>query len=262
MFIEDEKDEASQGNGSASRVTDADLDAAAEAEESEAEEKEEEEKEEKPDLDNWEKTKMGRKIAAQGGDISELKAMLGQVLSKLENSKDDDPESISNLPLETPTTKQDVIDIMDDRDKRTVDTQKTYQVDFISSANAMRDNPDHAELHSAVMDEMEKNDGYRRKLSGDGKSDGKINYLEAKIAVVSRMSKASSEKTNPLDKNKGEVTKNLGAGSDSKVKPKEGKAVKLDSFAAEFVKDRNMSDESVNRALSKDLPASLAGAGK
>jgi len=126
---------------------------------------------------------------------------------------------------------------------------------------SLRETSEHADLHAAVMDEMAEQDKYRRKLSSNGKSDGKINYLEAKIAVVSKMAKATKRK-NPLEKNEGVSPENLGGGTSSKIPSKSGPSVKLDSFAAEFVKDRKMSEESVKKALSKELPSQLAGAGK
>lgn len=204
--------------------------------------------------DNRERSNLGRKVKSLEETMQKFIEQTGALIqTSIKPVKEEPPEPEYEADF-VPTNVSE-LDRWYETKKRKEEKQKeAYQSSYRATLDVLgQDTP--LEEHQAVVTEMMKN--FNIKRSGDGMNDATVNYLNAKVQYLKR---ANAAPKNPLQKNEGKENKNLGtpAGSPS-MKIKAPQAVKLDHYAAEFVAKTKMSDESVQAALTGEMPSHLAG---
>lgn len=233
-------------------------------------EKEEEPTESKEDevpeepSDNAGRSKLGRRVSAIEASIQTLVDEMRTVLKPAENQEtieseedtwlaenEDEDEFISKRDLpglfekfETLRTKKEA-KVQKERDRYNAEYNAVFQ-EYGKSTDP--------ELHKQIIDEMIANHNVKR--SNNGSLDGELNYLKAKATIID---KKSAETTNPLEKNKDKDLKNLGGPSDTIATPKESAPIKLDKYAAEFVSQVGLSEDSIKKALEGKARPGLMG---
>jgi len=140
-----------------------------------------------------------------------------------------------------PTTRKELLELMDKRDKEKEKREKGYDRNYMAGFAKFKEEED----HDNIMNELKQN--FNFKHTDDGSLDAEMNYLKASRAFYRKKLSGKSPES-PL---KGEKPKGpLGAGSDGeRTIEKETAPPKLDKDAQDFVSSVGMSDESVKKAL-------------
>ena len=196
-----------------------------------------------------ERTRLGRRVKKMEGTLDEIRNFM-QTLSgpashpkPSEASGDEIPEFVS--------TPADVDKILDNRERRKIESQKTYETQYFKRLNTFSgEDPD---FHEQIVDEMVKNQRFNQILTGNPDIDARTNYAEAKAHLLSQ--KMSKVRPN-VRGGKPSVSTDLSISSHSDRSVPED--IQLDPVAAEFVKKVGMSKESVNKAFAGEMPVHLA----
>ena len=212
--------------------------------EKEVEDKEVEEVEEKvPDVENAEKSKLGRKVAAMERNFNMFMEEMRQFATatapkKAEVEEDDD----------TPLTKKDVERYLEERSTKKALEEKAYSNKYITKMVTLTE-----ELDETVLDEVltEVDSKYNKKRTGNPDMDAQLDYLEAYNGILARK---SGKKSNPLEKNKDKKVKGLGISGEEKNSVSSKKEIALDHEAAAFAKQMGLSPEEIEDALSNESP--------
>ena len=254
------------------KISHEDLDAAAQAaEETSAEEsvseesgeneevKEEESKEngEKEQVEDEslvlhkESSKLGRKVKGISEELEELKSMMRQMMEKRERDRDEQGED------SIVATREDVINVI--REQERVKEEKRQQYNkaaekAIIDLGMTLDDDEFVEVYKIAQKNW-------KAKTGNAAIDAELNYNAALSSYLSGKIKkpGPSKPANPLEKNTGKESKNLGGSSESKVKVKEKVMPELDDYAKDFVARTGMSEESVIKALDGPAPTYLSG---
>lgn len=250
-------------------VTDAELDAAAEqstpAESSEeatdTQETEPQEEEVKPEeqlpeepADNRERSNLGRRVKSMEDTMQKFIEQAGMLIQSNIKPKDETPPEPEFPSDYIPTNVSELDRWYETKQKQETRKREAYQSSYRTQLDVLgQETP--PEIHKAIINEMMEN--FNIKRSDSGMQDATTNYLNAKVKYLEKIVTAPK---NPLSKNEGKDNKNLGgpAGSPSQ-QPKTPPPVKLDEYAAEFVRRIGMKDEQVNKALTGEMPTSLLG---
>ena len=208
-------------------------------------EEEEEETEEEPAVvaeptDNAERTKLGRKVARQEAQLSEIQSVLDRLANFMEDKGevrgsiivDDDDEDAFLTPENLPK-------YLERENKKRETEQSKYQKRYTSEfASIGRSDENFEDIWEIMLDK------HNTIETGDPSADAKINFYKARATFLE-----NNRVTNPV-KGKGSKT-NTSVNLPNKMKGKTPVKVKLDAHAAEFVKKRGLSDEFVQKTLSK-----------
>ncbi|MHA2135942.1 MAG: hypothetical protein ACW99J_18950 [Candidatus Thorarchaeota archaeon] len=212
--------------------------------------------------DNAARSKLGRKVASLEQTIEAQNKLLLQLATK--KDEEEEEEEDLEIDLDAELTGRDFLKILEHREKvkakeegKLTAAEDAYQTDYRENVSRALQGIDES-LHKDVMEEFKKN--HNKRYSDDGAADATSNIKDAYITVL----KAKTDNDNPFKKNddgnEGDDADGLGGPASSKNPPrKQGKKVKLDKAAAEFVAAIGMTEESVNEALDGDAPAYLGG---
>jgi len=199
-----------------------------------------------------ERSGFGRRLSTMEKEIQERNDRLDAVLDRMESLAGNSRDNAINDDIDNdmPLTKAELKKLL--REERELETKESlhYSQNYLRQFSKMGRTED-PEYYDAIFKEMEKN--FNNKITGNPIVDAELNYDKAEKALLKK-TLASSVKKNPL---KGEKIKEaLGVGGDSNMgKSKDFVMPKLDKAAAafmEYAKHKNMSQERIERALTKD----------
>lgn len=190
-------------------------------------------------------TKLGRRVKGLETTLSEMNQKLDNFFSRFDARDRETIREETGLP-EIISTPEDVIKVnrymkkkeQEEEIKDKENFSRNYLNDFKSLGS--RD----SELYPEIYDEMIKN--FNIRYSDDPKNDARVNYAEAKAALLSR--KFAPVKPNIKGK-KPEIPIDLGI--ESKETPISSESVHLDDFAQDFAKSTGMKEESIKEALKR-----------
>ena len=204
--------------------------------------------------DNAERSQLGRRVKAMEDNQQDFFTKMENLIQgKASQPPKEEPEEEEFDDDYIPTTKKELDDVLDARDRKVTKKRQQYEDDYRVQLNTFAQQEDYSE----IIKEMTANHNFKH--SDDGISDALINYKNAEVALLRSKAK---EKISPLDKNKDKQGEHLGGAIDSENMEREaGKPLKLDPEALEFMKTTGMSDESAKKALAGDAPAYLQGGG-
>lgn len=245
------------------RVSNEDLDAAALAAEDHSAEDNQDVDQDAPKLkdepqDNRERSQLGRRVSDMERNISDFMSEVRETLADLKEPRRDRFEDFDRRePVEERRSEFDLDEPLTYKDLLKWEEQKQIKEDkYVSDYRAMIGAIGKAtdrELHEAIVKEM--GDNFNVKHSDSGAGDARVNYAEAKAAVYERMAKTN----NPFKRGEGNSEEDHLGGpvQDPNRRPQKTPKLKLDPYAAEFVRRTGMSDEDINEALEGESPAYL-----
>ena len=210
-----------------------------EVEEETEEEPEEEEvqavAEEEPkvkDEENSERSKLGRKVKTLEDQLSRLIGLVEQNKTPVVEDLDDEEGDAFITPENLPK-------YIEREAKKKEKEQTSYQQNYV--ANFSQIGKEDANF-SEIWEEMLEN--HNSIVTGDPKADANINFYKAKAALLE-----TRKPVNPVQ-GKGKTAKTRTNVPD-KIQQKQVKPVKLDPIAAEFVKRQKITNDFVQKTLSK-----------
>jgi hypothetical protein len=243
------------------------------AEDQTEEGKQEDQTPEEP-TDNAERSRLGRRM-------KNLEDSLNQLLSKLDSipnqanpaqPQSEAPTTVAyddsfmerelQAAIEQGIIPDTIITPMDqlkvDKFRQRVEEKQSleYQRGYINALKGLKGNTADT-LHDEVVAELFKVESpYNQKRYGDPGVDARLNYLEAKSAIL------EGKMTTPTSKSvfrgkQGNVP--TGNHVSTTVQPSEDAGMKLDEVSLQFIKSQGMSEESVRKALKTPLPLHLKG---
>lgn len=192
-----------------------------------------EEKLQEEPTDNRERSNLGRKVAALEATISDFIRAQTEVL-EAKPAEEVDLDLDGDMPL----TKKDLDNYFA---KQTADKTK-YNTNYLNQVSKIG-LEDSDELFNSILAEMET--GKYNFYTGDASRDAEVNYLKATKTVLS----INKGKSNPLDKNKGKVTRGLGINGDTKVENRVAPLPELDEYAKSYAKKMGMTEDEIRGAL-------------
>lgn len=226
-------------------------------EDTEAEDDTETEVQDEPD-DHRERSQLGRRVKLMEETVSSVNENLAQIAKLIQSTNNVQEETADDLDLdgEDFIAKKDVAKYIDERmTKREqasltakTEYENSYRETIVSLGKDLEE-----DQHNNIYNEMMTNHNVRH--SNDAAHDATINFQAAHIALLQK--NGPNPKANPLDKNDGKKTENLGGPADTESDTKTIKVPKLDKDAAEFVRRTGMKDEDVARALDGEAPVAL-----
>lgn len=206
-------------------------------------------------LDQAERTRLGRRVKRTEETLNTILSRLDSVLEQTRSRHD--PEPSEEMP-EVITTAEDVLKVVNAYQKRTNqkehDNQLRYESDYIKTTKSLAStNPD---LHDEIVDEIMAPDSpFNRKITGDAVADARINYSEAKAALLAKKT-AMPKQTRPNVR--GDKVANTSLSVETKTTDKVSAPIELDEFAKDFVSKIGMKDDSIRDALKGETPVHLA----
>lgn len=206
---------------------------------------------EKPEVEDQRlRSALGR-VGSLQSEVDSLKNIVGQLQSRLETDSEEEGSGIV-------ASEEDVVAIVEKRERQKDAANKAYSD---TAVNALIDiGMEYPEIddntYVIIHKDAEKN---WKRVTGDPKQDAEINFTKAMNRHYKSMLDESAKPKNPLDKNKDVEAEGLGGGAETQVTEKTVKAPKLDQAAEDFVKRTGMKVESVQEALTGDMPAYLGG---
>ncbi len=179
----------------------------------------------------------------QGRQIKGLQSRLEMLTREIEGLKSKPAESSVNVP-ETITTAQDVESVLEARDQRRVQEQKKYEGQYVAQLNQLA--ASNGDLHDEIVAEMMAN--FNRRLSDNAQMDARVNYSEAKSALLERRN--TGQLPNRATTSAAPVQP---AANTTRTATKTVSLPKLDAETQEYanyLKSRGMSDEDIAKELS------------
>lgn len=210
------------------------------------------------------KTNFGRKqkklenqIAEVNQNVSNLLEAVNSLVQKQSGGRDNDFEDDLDPDAPIPLTMGELVDavskITGKQSEKVSKAQKTYENGYMKTvSNLGSQYPE--KVHRHIVERMFKD--FNIKHSDNPSLDAELNFSKAEAAILREV---RTRKTNPLDKNKGKHNQNLGGGSGTDQDTKVGGEIKLDKYAADFIKSIGMDEEEAQKALTGDMPMYLGG---
>ena len=217
------------------------------------------------DTIDWEKelndtkSDFGRKQKAMETQISTLTNSVSELVNAIKSGRvneqpdSDDFDTDDPIPLTMGGLSEAINALMK---KKTInDNQQIsqYENGYIKQIE---------KLGSAYTDKVHKHivkrmfDDFNLRHSDNPALDAKLNFRDAEAAILREV---RERKANPLTKNKGISNKNLGGPTNTDQDLKSTSPVKLDKYAADFIKATGMKEEDAQKALEGDMPLYLRG---
>lgn len=177
------------------------------------------------DLENAERSKLGRKVKSLEDQIGKLTSLL----EKQEEDEEEDEEIILT-PKELPKYLEKI-----EEKKKAEHAQ--YEKDYTGEFAKLGADDTNFQV---VWEEMVNN--HNSVITGDPSIDAQMNYLKAKNTLLQR--------NTPENKLKGKGKEaNTNINVPTKMKDKENKPIKLDPEAEEFAKRMGLSEEFIQKSL-------------
>lgn len=224
--------------------------------------------------DNAERSRLGRRM-------KNLEDSLSQLLSKLDSIGAASPvqqtQQQTNIPVnyddsfmerelqaaveqglipETIITPMDQLRVDNYRQRVEEKRSIEYQRGYINALKGFKGDTDDS-LHDEVVAELFRLESpFNQKRYGDPTVDARLNYLEAKSAILEGKVTTPSAK-NVFKGKQGNVP--TGNHVTTKVAPSEESVPQLDEVSLQFIKSQGMSEETVRKALKEPLPLHLKG---
>ena len=195
-----------------------------------------------------ERTRLGRRVKKMESTLDEIKNYIQSLPSSPApgaSPKENEPE----IP-EYVTTSADVDKVLDNRERKKIESQKTYERQYLKRLDTF--SGDDGDLHKDIVEEMVKNQKFNQILTGNPDIDARTNYAEAKAHLLSQ--KMSKVRPNVGGK-RSSVSTDLSISSQSDRSIPED--IQLDEVAAEFVKKVGMSKESIQKTFARETPIHL-----
>jgi len=176
----------------------------------------------------------------------------GNINQQNQNDVDDFDED-EPIPL-TMSGLADAVDRLLNKRNQNYEQQTTaYENGYLGTVEKLgSEYPDH--IHKHIVERMWKQFNIRH--SDNPALDAQLNFRNAEAAILREV---RQRKTNPLEKNKGVRNQNLGGPTSSSQDTNAVAPVKLDSYAAEFIRATGMKEEDAQKALEGDMPLYLRG---
>lgn len=192
--------------------------------------------------DHGDRSRLGRKLKGLYAQIDSLTARIEQ----LSQPKAPEPTVEDDVP-EIISSPEDVEKYLLARERQKLQATQRYEQSYLSQIKSLEATT--GELHGEVWDEMLKNFNIRH--SDNAAMDARINYAEAKAAVLARKASAASTPKLPTagGKTSPPVVPSVPASTPA---PSRTPMPKLDAEAMEYVrylKSRGMSDEDIAKEL-------------
>ena len=197
--------------------------------------------EEKKEVPEDHPTKLGRRVKGLETTLAEMNQKLDAFLSRSEAHDKEPVKENEDLP-EIVSTPEDVFKVNRFLKKKEQEEQKIYSSNYLNIFRSLGSRDQ--ELYAEIYDEMIKN--FNVRYSDDPQADARINYAEAKAALLSR--KFAPLKPNVKGKKSG-IPTDLGV--ESREEPSSTEAIHLDDLAKDFVKSTGMKEESIRESLKK-----------
>jgi len=226
-----------------------------ETEEEELEELEEEPEikdEPDPQTENAERSRLGRRL-------SKMEKMFEEFMTNFTNFTQKTAETEPSYEEELPLTKKEAREYFAKLQQTQLAEQDKYADAYLDTLEDLGADESDPKFFDEVVKFMKTNTEYNTRQSNNPKADAEANYLKAANAVL-RANRGV--KKNPLNKNKVKNPKHLGVNGDTKVESKEVIVPELDDYAKRFAAAVGMSEESIKKAFSKDLPVGMKGVKK
>ena len=210
--------------------------------------------EEDEEPDQRERTRLGRRLKRMEEQFTQLMDKMDNLASSTKAAPYHPEETTTtgdDLP-EYVATGQDVVKVLSLYERKKARDQEQYEKGYVDNFRKMGNrDPDNFE---EIFTEMQTN--FNVKHTGDPSVDSRINYAEAKAAVMSK--KVAPTRTQK-QVTKGERTQ---ASTDLSVSTRETARTQempqLDDFAKEFISKTGMKEDSVKGALIRRYPYSFS----
>jgi len=196
------------------------------------------------DIDQRERSNLGRKVKRLEDELSEMKNLLIEIKSQREpqTQVSDEPEYIS--------TPEDARKVYSRMRRDEFEATRKYEKLYMDNLRNIAD----PEIHDEVVEEMMKNYNVKRGDPYDPKTwnpmiDSELNYTNAKMAILSR--KLGKVKPNVRGERQTAPT-NLSVSSRSDHSSPAN--IELDEIAAEYVRRRGLKEDTVRDALKSEVP--------
>lgn len=190
---------------------------------------------------------LGRKVAAQGEQISQLVTSIEILVQGMAKPV---VEKEQLLDQDEFITRRQAIAEFQRMESEKSEVQRTYETTYLNALAEIGKSESNKEKHQAILDEMDAN--FRHQIYGHAGADAKENYLSAKIALLEQ---GVTEKKNPLTGK----AKPVGGPAGDSEKDKAITMPKLDEHAAAFAAHHKLKPEDVAKTLSGETPLSLRG---
>lgn len=201
--------------------------------------------------DNAVRSELGRKVKTLEGTVmglvSKLDILIEQTAKKEEPEEDDDDDD--SIPQTRQELQEYINKTLNKRDKETSSKEEAYNTDYIATINGYKENEDFGEICQLLEQK------YNVRRSNDGKLDAKLNFLEAATQFYKTKSGA---KGNPLKGKDNDLPLGKGSAGDNDVEQEEEMPT-LDAAAREYVQRVGLSEDTVKRAMKRELPPGIAG---
>ncbi len=162
-------------------------------------------------------------------------------------------ESEEPIPLTMGDLAKTMQKMMNNQNQQITGEQQTYQDDYLKTVERLGSTYTD-KVHQHIVERMHKD--FNNKHSDNPALDAELNFSKAEATILREV---RSRKENPLDKNKKKDTKNLGGSNNVAQDSSSISPVKLDEYAADFIKSTGMKEEDAQKALQGDIPLSLRG---
>lgn len=205
------------------------------------------------------KSEFGRKLKIQEEQVTTLTNSVTELVTALKSGgidgRQQEPEFDEDDPI--PLTMGGLVGavekLLQKRDQGFEAKTSEYEQGYLKTVEKL--GADYSDsVHKHIVDRMFKQFNIRH--SNDPMLDARLNFRDAENVILREV---RERKANPLAKNKGKRNKNLGGPTDSDQDISAAAPVKLDQYAAEFIKSTGMKEEDAQKALQGDMPLYLRG---
>jgi len=224
-------------------------------------EPEETPKEEKPKEDGTKKLSdleaENQRLRSALGRLSSMQSKIDSLEAQLKAkiSNEDEPEEENGKII---ASEDDVLRVM----RKAKENEQKEQNQYVEAARgALLDvGLQYEDLDDATYVQIHKDaEAHWKRVTGNPRQDAEYNFLSALNRHYKTKISESGKPKNPLDKNKEVKEEALGGPTETNVKPKSAKVPELDEYAKDFVKRRGIKPETIQKALTGDMPMYLRG---
>jgi hypothetical protein len=216
------------------------------------------------DLDNAEKSRLGRKVAAMRKEQEDFQGEMRQMLADIQAERrfaqnrtsmtvEDEPVNDLDFDDDDPITYADFKRIQEREQQLAKRQTDKYANAYTGVIHQIGAGEQDRNLHDAVVKELMANHNVKR--SENGELDAQLNYAKAQAVVFRQL----ADGKNPLEKNH-QVTSPLGGSVHSSDEPRRAKPKhKLDAYAQDLANRMGLSQKEIDEALDGEAPVRLGG---
>jgi len=206
------------------------------------------------------KSEFGRKLKIQEEQVSNLTNSVTELVTALKsgnmgNQQYQEPEYEEDDPI--PLTMGGLVGavekLMQKRDQGFEAKTSEYEGGYMKTVEQL--GSDYTDpVHKHIVSRMFKEFNIRH--SDNPALDARLNFRDAEAAILREV---RDRKANPLDKNTGKRTQNLGGPTGTDQDVTTGVPVKFDKYASDLIQATGMKEEDAQKALQGDMPLYLRG---